>query len=119
LKIKEVQFNFACAEMIILYLFNDNAGKINQYQELVNVGELQCLGMAGAKFSNIGTRFIIPSEDPVLNMTIVSAGTQTRALRVTYMLLWKKFLVPALDGYRKSGHKFLPNLTTCDSLFKI
>lgn len=85
--IKEVQFNFACVEIIILYLFNHNAGKINQSQELVNVGELQCLRMAVAKVSNIVTRFIIPSEDPFLNMTNVSAGTQTRALRVTYMLL--------------------------------
>jgi hypothetical protein len=62
-------------------------GKINQYQELVNVGELRCLGMAVAKVSNITTRFIIPSEDPVFNMTNVGAGTQTRALRVMYMLL--------------------------------
>jgi hypothetical protein len=68
-------------------MFNDNAGKINQYHELVNIGELQCLGMAVAKVSDIGTRFIIPSEDPVLNMTVLSAGTQTRALRLMYMLL--------------------------------
>jgi hypothetical protein len=86
MKIKE-QFNFACVEIIILYLFNDNAGKINQCQDLVNEGELRCLGMAVAKVSNIVTRFIFPSQDPVLNMTNVSAGTQTRALRVTYMLL--------------------------------
>jgi hypothetical protein len=39
LKIKEVQFNFACVEIIILYLFNHSTGKINQYQELVNIGE--------------------------------------------------------------------------------
>jgi len=45
------------------------------------------LGMAVAKVSNFATRFIIPSEDPVFNMTNVSAGTQTRALRVMYMLL--------------------------------
>ena len=43
------------------------------------------MGMAVAKVSNIATRFIIPSEDPVLNMTNVSTGTQTRALRVMYI----------------------------------
>jgi hypothetical protein len=65
---------------IILYLFNHNAGKIYQYHKLVNVGELQCLGLAVAKVSNIATRFIIPSVDPMLNMTNVSAGTYpTRA----------------------------------------
>lgn len=43
--------------------------------------------MAVAIVSNIANRFIIPSEDPFLNMTNVSVGTQTRALRVTYMLV--------------------------------
>jgi hypothetical protein len=75
--------------------------------------------MAVAKVSNIADRFIILSENPVLNMTNVSAGTQTRALRVTYMLLGKKFLVPALDAYRKFGRKFLTILSTWDSVFKI
>jgi len=75
--------------------------------------------MAFAKVSNITTRFIIPSEDPVFNMTNVGAGTQTRALKVMYMLLWKKFLVPALVGYRKSGQKFLRIVNTWDSVFKI
>jgi hypothetical protein len=58
--------------------------------------------MAVDKVLYIATRFIIPSEDTVLNMTDVITGIQTRTMRGTYMLLQQKFLMPALDAYRKS-----------------
>jgi hypothetical protein len=64
-----------------------------QYHTLVHVGELQCLGLAVAKISNIATRFIIPSEDPILNMTNVSAGTHpTRAQSNVHVTMKEVFI---------------------------